>query len=80
MTVVADHGAGNDAIVGEADQDLGIELAARKGEIARRLVPRPRQPARAPERDDVGLLAVGDGADGEWVMAPRIANRTFPTS
>jgi hypothetical protein len=48
MAVVPDHDRGHDLAVNRSDQNIGLRLAPREGDILLGIVPRPRQTATFP--------------------------------
>src|ERR1700692_4323921 len=56
----------------------GVGSLPRQCDIAGGIVPRARQAATLPQRDDIGDIVVGDGRDGQRVAAGRIVHSTLP--
>jgi len=65
VAVVSDHGGGDDRAIRAADQDGGVCAAPGERDVARRIVPRPRQPAALPQRDDGVDIGIRDGRNRE---------------
>src|SRR5262245_32395769 len=65
MAVMADHGGRRDRAVGAADQHGRVRIAPRQRDVAGRIVPRPRQAAALPPRNDGFDISIGDIGDGK---------------
>src|SRR5262245_4161613 len=60
VAIVPDHGAGDDAALGNAHQHVGGWPAPRKRQIGCGVVPRPRQPTSLPQGDDGHFFPIGN--------------------
>src|SRR4051794_22680386 len=72
VAVVPDHRRSDDLIIGATHEDGCVGPASHERDVARRIVPRPRQAAPLPQRDDGIELGVGDRRDRE------VAHNTLP--
>jgi len=63
MAIMSDQRRCRDGFTVASDQDRRIRSAPRQRDIGRGIVPRPRQAAALPERDDSGDVGVVDRRD-----------------